>query len=385
MKQSSVGVWALAQMRELVKLGVEVHAAMPPGGAMIPAYEDAGVVIHPLHPDFPTRRPWQARQVLGEMRALVEQVQPDLIHSHYVGTTLTMRLAFGKSHPIPRIYQVAGPLHLENAFSRKMEIRTAGSADYWIGTCNLTCRIYREAGIPEERVFLSFHGLDVNQYAPRPRGKLRRELGLGEGAKIVGMVAYIYAPKWYLGQRRGVKGHEDLIDAIALCLETQPNLHCVIVGGAWGRAAGYERRLHAYAKKRAGDRVIFLGTRTDVKEIYPDFDVAVHPSLSENQGGSAESLFLGIPTVTTDVGGFPDVIVPGETGWMAPARQPAQLAEAILDVLADPGRARLITANGGRRAREMFDCTLRAPEVAGIYRTVVSRHADRCEVEARTM
>ena len=57
------------------------------------------------------------------------------------------------------------------------------------------------------------------------------------------MVAYMYAPKRFLGEKRGLKGHEDLIDAVSLIQDKYPNLHLVIVGGAWNGAIDYEKRL----------------------------------------------------------------------------------------------------------------------------------------------
>src|SRR5262245_42471446 len=111
-KTSDGANWALEQMRELVRLGVEVHVALPPGGAHVPDYEAAGVTVHPLQTDFPIRKPWLAPSMFKDFRLLVAELNPDIIHSHFVGTTLTMRLAIGKTHPIPHIFQVPGPLHV---------------------------------------------------------------------------------------------------------------------------------------------------------------------------------------------------------------------------------------------------------------------------------
>src|SRR5438128_1442841 len=91
--KTSVGAtWALRQMRELVRLGVRVHAAMPPG-PLVPKYRAAGVEVHEAQLDLPIRRPWRVPAALRAMRQLVERVRPDIIHSHFVATTLTMRLA----------------------------------------------------------------------------------------------------------------------------------------------------------------------------------------------------------------------------------------------------------------------------------------------------
>lgn len=372
-KTSTGGAWAMRQMRELVSLGVEVHVALPPGGPLVPAYQEAGAIVHFSQFDFPARQPWRFPSIARCLRRLVLELKPDIIHSHFVGTTLTMRLALGRSHPTPRVFQVPGPLHLEHGFFRRAELATAGPLDWWVGTCRWTVERYQRSGVPTERVFLSYYGTDIDCFADRKRGTLRRELGLGADTRVVGMVAYMYAPRPCLGQSRGLKGHEDLIEAVALCFDRTPRFICVFVGGAWGGASSYERRVREYAAARCGDRAVFLGTRTDVVEVYPDFDVLAIPSLSENVGGAVESLLAGVPTVATNVGGLPDLIEDGETGWLVPPHSPARLAGAIMEALSDPPLAQLRATRGRARARALFDCRTTAGEVLEIYGAIRSK------------
>jgi glycosyltransferase involved in cell wall biosynthesis len=371
--KTSVGAsWAVRQTRELVRLGVEVHVALPGGGPRIPDFEAAGVTVHPVTLDFPIRRPWLLPERLAAMRRLVQQVQPDIIHSHFVDTTLTMRLALGRSHPIPRLFHVPGPLHLEHPFFRNMEIMTAGPADYWIGSCQWTCARYRRSGVSEGRIFLVNYGTDLGLYAQRPRGRLRAELGLEEDTRILGMVAYMYSPKRYLGQARGLKGHEDFMDAMALCLEQEPTLRGVCIGGAFPPPASpYERSVIARGRRLCGDKLFFLGTRHDVLELYPDIDVAVHPSHSENVGAASESLHLAVPTIATNVGGFPDLVIPGETGWLVPPKDPPRLAEAMLAAVRDLEHGRQMARNGQALARKLLDVVENGRQVVAVYDEVL--------------
>ncbi len=357
-------------MRELVKLGVDVHVALPPDGPLVDKYEAAGIVVHPLKLDFPIKQPWLCHTMFGELRDLVACVEPTIIHSHFVGTTLTMRLALGRAHPIPRIFQVPGPLHLEHPFFRWSELLTAGPSDYWVGSCMWTYERYRASGISPDRLFLSYYGIDRQAFSAGQGGKLRAELGLSPHIKLVGMVAFMYGPKWFLGQKRGLKGHEDLIDAVALCLKTNSDIACVFIGGAWNDAHAYEQRVRAYARKRLGEHAIFLGTRNDVSELYPDLDVVVHPSHSENVGGAAESLLLAVPTIATNVGGFPDLVTEGATGWLVPPSSPAKLAIAILAALSAPEHAQALARQGQQRALQLFDVEQSARQVLEIYETV---------------
>jgi glycosyltransferase involved in cell wall biosynthesis len=358
-------------MRELTALGYEVHVAVPHAGPLIQQYQNAGIHVHEVDLDFPVRQPWRWHTILEAMRSIVSDVQPDLIHSHFVSTTLTMRLALGERHHIPRIFQVPSPLHLEYLPFRKGELFTAGDQDYWIATCQWTYDCYIREGVRPDHVSLSYYGTDIEKFVVHSQGHLRSELGEDTKEKLIGMVAYMYAPKMYLGQMRGLKGHEDLIDAIEICLKTEPNLRGVFIGGAWNGAVNYERRVQRYGKEKCGDRVVFLGTRSDVPELYPDLDVVVHPSHHENVGGAAESLLLAVPTIATNVGGFPDVVKPGETGWLVPPNNPQQLAEAILEVLHDPYRSRKMALQGQALTRSLFDVKRTAREVSECYKKIL--------------
>ncbi len=372
--------WALNQMRELVKLGVDVQVALP-DGPLVTAYREAGVTTHLVQTDLPLRQPHRIPAHLRSVRALVADVQPDIIHSHFVGTTLAMRLALGKSHPTPRVFQVPGPLHLEHGFFRRAEMATAGPQDSWIGSCKWTCDCYRGQSIPEERVYLAYYGqvLKNSEVDAAAKGRLRRELGLSDDVRVVGMVAYMYAPKWYLGQTRGLKGHEDLIDALAVRLDAGDNVVGVFIGGAWNQAVDYETRVREYGRARLGDRAIFLGTRTqeEVATLYPGIDVAVHPSHSENVGGALESLLWAVPTIATNIGGFPDLVMDGETGLLVPPRNPVALADAIHQMLQNPGRAHEMAVKGQALARELFDVRQNARDVYDAYASILAQKG-RC-------
>src|SRR5207253_11117736 len=106
----------------------------------------------------------------------------------------------------------------------------------------------------------------------------------------VGMVAHVYPPRWVLGQRRGLKGHEDFIDAVA---RLGAPVRAVVVGGPWIGADQYLARLRRRAWRHSRDAIRFTGHRSDVPAVYADLDVAVHPSLSENCGAAVESLAAG--------------------------------------------------------------------------------------------
>jgi glycosyltransferase involved in cell wall biosynthesis len=371
--KTAVGAtWAYHQIRVLRSLGIEVEVALPSETeGFAPRYREAGAKVIPINLDFPARRPWELPSVLKRCREVVKRVQPDLIHTHHVGTTLVVRLALGKHSRVPRIFQVAGPLHLESEFFAKLDMVTAGSRDYWVATCEWTRRKYLSLGVEPKRVFLSYAGTDIKPFKTVRSGKLRAEVGISAETLLVGMVAHMYAPKWFLGQDRGLKGHEDFISALDLAQRELPQIKGVIIGGAWSNAGWYEDRLRYYGRAICDGSLAFLGTRSDVPALYPDLDLAVVPSRSENCGGAVEPLLSGVPVVATNVGGLPDVIRDGETGWLVPPRNPVVLARAMVEALRNKAEAERRAARGSRRAQELFDVERTAREVAAMYKRVL--------------
>lgn len=369
--------WALRLIRRLASYGVDVVVAMPPGVGET-AYSQIGIETIPFQSDINVRQPWRIKKQLEQLRSLVKTVQPDVIHSHFYGTTLSMRLALGHRSRIPRFFQVPGPLHLEHAPFRWLEVAVSSPTDRWIGTCKWTCERYLSLGIPPERVTLAYYGIDAPRVGPRHSGLLKKALGLAASTRVVGMVAYVYAPKKYIGQRRGIKGHEDLVDAIALLRANGRDVVGVFVGGPWGdKAVSYYRSLVDYGNRRVGGAAIFLGTRSDVSELYREFDVAVHPSHSENVGGAGESLLNGIPTIGTAVGGIPDAIQHGQTGWLVPPGEPRLLADRIGSVLDNPAEAEIVALRGTQHATDLLDLETNARRVFTAYQAALQASNER--------
>ena len=374
-KTSTGATWALRQMRELVRLGLEVHVVLPEPGGLTDAYRNAGVTVHHLAIESSPRHPQPTQAAVRNLHGLVKRIRPDVVHSHFVSTTITMRVALRLDH-IPMIFQVPGPLHLEHTMFKRAEIAIATAHDYWIASCHRTQDMYLRAGIPRERVFLSYYGIDLPE-APFVRGKLRDELHLPADTPLVGMVAYMYPPKPYLGQRRGLKGHEDLIDALKLVRNDGIPVKGVFIGGAWNSATDYEATVRAYGREQLGDDALFLGTRHDVVDLYPDFDVAVHPSHSENLGGAVESLACRVPTIATNVGGFPDVVIPGRTGWLVSPHDPPGLAKAIETALRYPYNAERMAQHGMELMHQKLSVQRTAAQVRDIYEAVLEKRLAR--------
>ncbi len=372
-KTSDGARWAAAQARNLVEAGLEVHVALPSlSGAVVKVWQESGCVIHVANLCFPSERPWELPMVCLAARRLVDDVVPDLIHSHFVSTTMLVRVALGPYHPVPRLFQVPGPLHLEHWAPRAAEIITAGPRDYWIGSSRCIVERYRNAGVPCSRVFLSYYGLDA---LPSVRsGYLRNRLKIPRSQKIVGNINLIYPPKVLLGQRVGLKGHEDVIDALELLLRDHDDVVGVLIGSTFGaKSTDYEDALRKRAVKVGGGRILMPGrfNSVEVMQSWADFDCAVHVPHSENCGGVVEPLLAAVPTVAAEVGGLPEVVVHNRSGLLVPVRSPKSIAAAVSSVLGNPNRFANMARAGQSLVMSMFDLKRTSGEVFGIYKHIL--------------
>lgn len=373
-KTSDGAQWAARQARVLRDLGVEVHVALPSSvGMAVSTWKRAGSVLHYVDANLPVRRPWLLGATLESVRRLVDELKPDLIHSHFVSTTCTLRLALGKDHSIKRLYQVAGPLHLENPITRQFEIGLAGQSDFWIGSSRCIGDWYCRSGVAQNRVFLSYYGFEVAGLLAKANSS--NHLRPDKGRLVVGNVNWMYPPKYYLGQTVGLKCHEDVIDALGLAIKANPMIYGRLVGGALGAGKWYEERLRKRAQRVGGDCIELPGQLSpeEAPKTWETIDLAVHVPLSENCGGVLEPFIFGVPVIASQVGGLPEVVMDNVTGFLVPPRRPDLLAQTILKVIDDWPRARQLAQVGKRLVVEMFDVERTAREVHGIYQYVLGQ------------
>lgn len=118
-------------------------------------------------------------------------------------------------------------------------------------------------------------------------------------------------------------------------------------GGADEARANVERDAAALGVREA---VRFAGVRTDMPRLLRTCDVYVNSSRYEGMSNTIlEGMAAGRPVVATAVGGTPDLIGDGVTGFLVPAGEPEPMAGRVIELLIDPGmRERMGTAGRAR-------------------------------------
>jgi len=339
----------------------------------VAGWQATGATLHFVDCRLPVKNPARLNMRILGVRRLVRDLNPDLIHSHFVSTTLLLRIALGPNHRTPRIFQVPGPLHLEHWHTRSLEIALAGENDFWIGSSQFIVRHYEAAGISRNRRFLSYYSADTKMFGERGKGYLRKRLHIPSHAFVVGNINLIYPPKTCLGQKVGLKCHEDVIQAISLVQEKHPNVWGVLIGGTFGKNQRYEAKLRKLAERKGQGKILMPGkfAAEEVANSWADFDCAAHVPLSENCGGVVEPLLSGIPTIASEVGGLPEVIHTARTGELVPVHRPDILAQAIITVMDEYNVYRQLAAYGRQLTSVMFNPERCGNEILGIYRHIL--------------
>ncbi len=213
-------------------------------------------------------------------------------------------------------------------------------------------RFSRDAvGIDPARLTVIPNGIDPTPYdAAEPVS--RAAIGVPDDAHLALCV----------GRLDPQKGLPDLLDAAERVIARRPDWHLALAGDGpdrdWllGQLAG---------RPALGDRVRWLGPRDDVPGLLRSADVLVHPSLWEGMPNAVlEAMAARRPVVGTAVEGTEDLVVPGQTGWLVPPRDPAALAQALDEAADDPERCRRYGEAARLRVEHEFsiDATVAAYE-----------------------
>jgi len=146
-----------------------------------------------------------------------------------------------------------------------------------------------------------------------------------------------------------LKGHKHLLTALTKLVREFPHLRCLVVGDGPS-----DRDLQELSRTLGLDSfVFFLGRRSDVPAILGVTDVFVLPSIQEiTPVAITEAQLAGVPVVATDVGGIPELIVNGQTGFLVPPESPDSIAEALRLLLHNPDLREQVALRAWTAARQ---------------------------------
>jgi glycosyltransferase involved in cell wall biosynthesis len=185
------------------------------------------------------------------------------------------------------------------------------------------------------------NGVESDVFMPGDPAAARRRLGIEADAFTIGFVGRV-AP---------VKNLKALFDALPDVWAAVENTDVIIAGD--GPAMKQVRRMAADSNRP--DRVHLLGDRDDVHELLPAMSVVVLPSFSEGHSNTIlEAASAGCPVIASDVGGNPEIVHDGETGFLFPLDRPKELGRRIIEVARSDALRRRLGANARKLALSEF-------------------------------
>ena len=262
-------------------------------------------------------------KIVRNVRALLKNRQPQILHTHLYHPNLYGRLAsLGLG-----LQGVVASIH--NAYTRVKFHRCL--ANYLLGRLTdkilvSSSQVYQDVRrydrLPAGKILLIPYGIRLADLdLPVDKAAAKAELGIS--GFCLGTI----------GRLEEQKGQEFLLAAIPAIKQNIPDLHVIIVG---------DGRLKARLEDQANtlgiaDVVHFLGTRRDLPRLYGAMDVFVLPSLWEGLPlVLLKAMAAGLPVIATRVSGAEDLIEDGRNGRLIAPRQPEALARAVLELYDRP-------------------------------------------------
>jgi glycosyltransferase involved in cell wall biosynthesis len=318
--------------------------------------------------------PLTDRRCYGELRRLVRELRPDIVHTHSSKAGILGRAAawdevyqqglsgyilefagFAREArqpewPMGIVHTIHGsPFHpyqsrLKNALYIVSERFAARRCHVIVSVADAMTRQYLNARIGRAEQYVTvLSGMETERFltpeAGEMRDQVRARLGLAPGDFVIGTVARLAE----------LKGHDDLLEALGADLNAHPSWKLLWVGDGWWK----DRLLGRVRELGLAGQVITTGLVPPsgpggVPGFIRAMDVLAHPSYREGLPRTVpQALLCGVCPVAYDVDGTGEVCRDGQTGRLVKPGDRAALREAIV-WLAEHPRERAEMAEGGR-------------------------------------
>lgn len=282
---------------------------------------------------------------------LMNQEKPDIIHTHQYPIFYSDTAAVvAWTRKIPLIVHVhvisdaKSPISgfISDKYYSSLGLRTLTTANTIIVPSKAYKTKLSNMHINPNKLQVIPYGIDTKKFQNNNGEAFKAKYGL-QGSKIILSV----------GRLNYQKGFQYLIKAMPTVLKQIPNVKLVIVGE--GEQLSYLRQLTKSLSLEKS--IVFTGaiTQTEIPHAYAAADIFVLPSLFESFGISlVEAQASGKPVIATRVGGAPETLIDGQTGFLIDSRDSNKLSISILRLLSDNDLAHKMGINGLEFVQDKF-------------------------------
>ena len=294
--------------------------------------------------------------LLNDLRRVIRQVKPDLIHAGPVQRSAFLAALAG-FHPLVSMSWGYDLLHDANQnFSWKWATRyTLHRSDAFVGDCDTIRRLAVSHGMRKDRIFTFPWGIDLQHFSMQSKDDSDSPT-----------ISLLSTRSW-----EPIYGIDVIARAFSLALKKQSKLRLTLLGGG----SQYAPIRQILLVGAAYDKASFPGQvpYTELPSYFHQADIYIGASHSDGTSISLlEAFATGTPVIVPDIPGNREWVIPGENGWLYPDGDADALASMILqaieqrDHLTDMGRkARLL-------AEERADWQKNFPQLETAYRMALS-------------
>ena len=277
-------------------------------------------IFREYQPHIVHTRNWGAMEAIPAARLAGVPIVIHSEHGYEVGTLAGLPYR-------QRLFRQMAYAMADRVFTVSRELREFHSRQVWLGA---------------DRISVIQNGVDTQRFSPSPgvRQRVRQELGFPSERLVIGGV----------GRMVPIKDYGTLLKAAAELLKRGVNLHLLLVGKG-PEFESLQRQGIALLK----DRVSFVGASDRVPELLNAMDIFVLPSFGEGMSNTLlEALACGLPLLATRVGGNPEVIEDGRSGWLFSAGDAEDLSRRLEALAAKPEIRGALGAAARVRATTVF-------------------------------
>lgn len=296
--------------------------------------------------------------IIARLFFLMRKEKPDILHTHLFHANFLGRIV-GKICRVPIIISTFHSEQEKGIIREKLLKYTDRFTNINITVSVGVAKEITKLKITSERkINVIYNGVSLDKFRYKDyafRGKTREEMDISGDKKVLISV----------GRLHKVKGYINLIKAIELLNQKDPNITLVIIGDG-GERSNLEQQIKKTGLK---EKILLLGQKEDVSKYLNAGDIFVLSSKWEGFGiAIVEAMACGILVIATKVGGVPELVEDGKTGFLVEPGNARALAQKIQYVLNLPEEHRKkIGENARKLVEEKFSLQKMVREYEDLY------------------
>jgi len=224
----------------------------------------------------------------------------------------------------------------------------------WMINTTAVSQTHMQANLPisPDRHIVIPNPVDLSKFRSElyDREFYRKEWGAGAKTVLLGLV----------GRIDPTKGQKETITALPEILARFPDFKLIIIGEITaGHSDEFLKELKELVRSLGVEQnIIWAGFKTDVPTVLRALDIFIMPSYKESFGKVLiEAMAMGIPVISTDKGGPPEILSQGECGLLVPPAEAKPIAEAILKYLDSEALRQQMIEKGRRKVEDFYSLT----------------------------